>query len=55
MQEYQIQTEDDFSQKQFDTSNKIVFMTITQIAIVLVIGIWQIISLRKIFKEKSWF
>ena len=55
MQEYQIETEDDFSQTQFNSSNKIVIMTIVQIAIVSIIGLWQIYSLRKIFKEKVWF
>jgi hypothetical protein len=54
MQEYQMNTEDDFSQTQFQNSNKIVVMTIVQIVIVSVIGIWQIYSLRRIFKEKAW-
>jgi len=54
MQEYQIETEDQFSQTQFDNTNKIVYMTILQILILTVIGVLQIFSLRKIFKEKVW-
>ena len=54
MQEYQITTEDEFSQTQFSCSNRIVFMTIIQIIIISLIGVWQIYSLRKIFKEKAW-
>jgi hypothetical protein len=54
MQEYQITTEDEFSQTQFSSSNRIVFMTIIQIIIISLIGLWQIYSLRKIFKEKAW-
>ena len=54
MQEYQIETEDEFSQTQFNNSNKIVVMTIIQIVIVTLIGLWQIYSLRKVFKEKAW-
>jgi hypothetical protein len=54
MQEYQIETEDEFSQTQFNNSNRIVVMTIVQIVIVTLIGLWQIYSLRKVFKEKAW-
>jgi hypothetical protein len=54
MQTFQMNTEDEFSTTQFTSSNKIVVMTLVQIGIVLVIGIWQIYSLRKIFKEKAW-
>jgi hypothetical protein len=56
MQDYQIETEDEFSQTQINNSNRIVFMTIIQICILTVIGILQICSLRKIFKDKlSYF
>lgn len=54
MQEFQIETEDEFSSTQFINSNKIVMMTYIQIAILTLIGLWQIYSLRKLFKEKAW-
>ncbi len=54
MQTFQIEHEDEFSRTQFDNSEKIVTMTIIQIVIITVIGLWQIYSLRKIFKEKLW-
>jgi hypothetical protein len=54
MQQFQIDTEDEFSSTQFDSSNKIVIMTVIQIAIITVIGLYQIYSLRKVFKEKVW-
>lgn len=54
MQQFQMETEDDFSNTQMDNSNRIVTMTICQIVIVMIIGLWQIFSLRKIFKEKAW-
>jgi hypothetical protein len=54
MQEWQINTEDDFSKTQFENSNKLVVMTVIQIVIITVIGLWQIWSLRKAFKEKIW-
>jgi hypothetical protein len=54
MQMYQVETEDEFNQTQFDSSNKIVVMTLIQIAIISAIGLWQIYSLRKVFREKVW-
>jgi hypothetical protein len=54
IQEFQIETEDAFHDSQYMNSKKIVSMTIIQIVIVSVIGIWQIYSLRKVFKEKAW-
>ncbi len=54
MQDYQIDYEDEFSKTQFESSNRIVMMTIIQICIISFIGLWQIYSLRKVFKEKAW-
>lgn len=54
MQEYQIKREDEFSENQFNNSNKLIFITISQVAIITVIGIWQIFALRKVFKQKIW-
>ncbi len=54
MQQFQIHTEDEFSATQIDNSKHIVMMTVIQIVIVFAIGLWQIYSLRKVFKEKAW-
>ena len=53
MQEDQISKEDVFSEAQFSNSKRIVFMTMVQIALVFIIGLWQIYSLRHFFKEKN--
>jgi hypothetical protein len=53
MQQAQISQEDEFSQAQFSNSRRIVFMTMIQIALVFVIGLWQVFSLRKFFREKN--
>ena len=54
MQEFQIGQEDDFSATQINNSSKIVSMTIIQIVLVILIGCWQIYSLKKYFKSKSY-
>ena len=53
MQTSQIEKEDQFSQAQFSNSNRIVWMTIIQIILVSIIGLWQVFSLRRFFKEKN--
>lgn len=53
MQESQIETEDQFSKSQFENSNKIVNITLIQIGIIVVIGLFQLYYLRKVFKEKA--
>jgi hypothetical protein len=46
--------EDEFSENQFANNNRMIFITILQVVIITVIGIWQIFALRKVFKEKIW-
>ncbi len=54
MQDFQIETEDKFSETQISSEKRIVTMTIVQIVILSVIGLLQIYALRKVFKEKVW-
>ena len=53
MQDYQISSEDDFSREQIKNSEKIVLMTVIQIVIILVIGLFQGYTLKKVFKFKA--
>lgn len=46
--------EDEFSENQFANNNKMIVITIIQVVIIFVIGIWQIFALRRVFKEKIW-
>ena len=54
MQEYQVEIEDKFSYNQIKSSSRLVYLSLCQIMIILVVGIFHVISLRKIFKEKIW-
>jgi len=53
MQDYQIDSEDKFSEEQIKNSEKIIFMTLIQIVIVVVIGLIQAFALKRVFKYKS--
>lgn len=50
-QQYQINKEDEYSIIQIDNTNIIVYMSITQIVIIIILTIWQIVSLKNIFKN----
>ena len=54
MQEYQVEIEDKFSINQIKSSSRLVYLSLCQIVIILVVGIFHVLSLRKIFKEKIW-
>jgi len=53
MQDYQIESEDKFSDEQFKNSERIVFMGCIQIVIVILIGLIQAFALKRVFKHKS--
>jgi hypothetical protein len=50
-QQYQINKEDEYAKKQIENSNIIVYMTIAQATMVLLFTIWQIVSLKNVFKN----
>jgi hypothetical protein len=49
-QHYQIFKEDDFSKRQQANSEVIVYATVVQIAILMILTIWQFISLKNAVK-----
>ena len=54
IQKYQTDKEEDFSQKQADNLNLVKKVALAQIVIVLLIGLYQIFSLRKMLLLKTW-
>ena len=54
MQKYQLEVEDTFSQNQIKSTSRLAFLTICQIVIICIVGIYHVFSLRKIFKDKIW-
>ena len=54
MQRFQIEFEDQFSKNQIKTSSRLAFLSICQIVIICIAGIFHVFSLRKIFKNKIW-
>ena len=54
MQGYQISIEDSFSQKQINSNSRLVFISICQIVIICLVGIYHVFYLRRIFKDKIW-
>ena len=54
MQDYQIFIEDQFADNQIKSSSKLAFLSVSQILIIVIVGVFHVISLRKIFKEKIW-
>ena len=54
MENYQVDVEDEFSKKQISTSSRLAFLSICQIAIICIVGIYHVYSLRKVFKDKIW-
>ena len=54
MQEYQVSIEDRFSTNQIKSSRRLVYLSLCQIVIILIVGLFHVFSLRKIFKDKIW-
>ena len=54
MQNYQIDVEDKFSKNQIKSSTRLAFLSICQIVILCIVGIYHVFSLRRIFKDKIW-
>jgi hypothetical protein len=50
-QHYQINKEEDFIERQNGNSQVIVYMTVVQIFILLMLSIWQVSSFKNLFKE----
>ena len=54
MQKYQLEVEDQFSKNQIKSSSRLAFLSICQIVVICIVGIYHVFSLRKIFKDKIW-
>ena len=54
MQKYQIKNEDDFAQNQMNSSQILFIVTIIQLVICVIIGVYHFFSMKKIFKQKMW-
>ena len=51
-QNYQILKEGEFSQKQIENSSIVVYMTIIQVFILMVLTVWQVVSFKHIFNDR---
>ena len=54
MQGYQIKVEDNFSEKQINSSSRLALLSICQIIVICIVGVYHVFYLRKIFKDKIW-
>ena len=54
MQKYQLAIEDIFSSTQISSSSRLATLSICQIIIICIVGIFHVFYLRKIFKDKIW-
>ena len=54
MQKYQLEVEDKFSNKQINSSSRLAFLSICQIVVICLVGLYHVFYLRKIFKDKIW-
>lgn len=53
MQDHQLISEDQFYHDQMKNSEKIAFMSVVQIVIIILIGSFQVLALKRIFRNKS--
>ena len=51
-QHFQIYKEDEFSNRNLKNSSIIVYFTIIQMVILIVLTIWQVVSFKNVFREK---
>ena len=54
MQGYQMKIEDNFSEKQINSNSRLVVLSLCQIVVICLVGIYHVIYLRRIFKDKIW-
>ena len=54
MQRFQIELEDAFSKNQIKSSSRLAFLSICQIVIICIIGIFHVFTLRKMFQNRIW-
>jgi len=54
MQNYQMTVEDSFSDKQINSASRLAWLSLCQIVVICVVGVYHVIYLRRIFKDKIW-
>ncbi len=54
MQKYQLDLEDKFSVNQINSSSRLAYLSICQIIVICLVGIYHVFYLRGIFKDKIW-
>ena len=54
MQKYQLDLEDKFSVSQINSSSRLAYLSICQIIVICLVGIFHVFYLRGIFKDKIW-
>ena len=54
MQYYQMKIEDGFSEKQINSTSRLAFLSICQIIVICIVGVYHVFYLRRIFKDKIW-
>ena len=54
MQSYQMGVEDIFSTKQINSTSRLALLSICQIAVICLVGLYHVFYLRRIFKDKIW-
>ena len=54
MQNFELEMEDSFYNNQIKYSNRLAFLSILQIVIIFIVGIFHVFSLRQLFKKKIW-
>ena len=50
----QMKVEDSFSDKQINSASRLAWLSLCQIVVICVVGVYHVIYLRRIFKDKIW-
>ena len=54
VQKFELEMEDSFYNNQIKISNRLAFLSILQIVVICIVGLFHVFSLRKLFKDKIW-
>ena len=54
VQKFELEMEDSFYNNQIRISNRLAFLSILQIVVICIVGLFHVFSLRKLFKDKIW-
>ena len=54
VQKFELEMEESFYNNQIRISNRLAFLSILQIVVICIVGLFHVFSLRKLFKDKIW-